>query len=274
MAGSQQHPTTWSSSKGRTSRVSSETPPPAEHVSFNQAQVGQVYGKVKVISPERRYLRGWGQCMVLTQCMSCGRSQWTNLSNLRQGKSRGCQRCSQPRQIPKWLDRRLTAAKGRCENPSNPQYDNYGGRGITFDFPSVLAAGLWIIDHLGLPDRSLELDRKNNDLGYAPGNLRWATHSDNNRNKRITVLREWIPEDWPYAQTTVLRKLSCGMTRQEVIRDAETAVSERRKNWKAIKAWLDAHPECTTSSTPGRDTGSRCRVSSSTTAVTEAASTR
>ena len=40
---------------------------------------------------------------------------------------------------------RLTAAKQRCTNPHDPQYPNYGGRGIEFRFGSVLEAGLWML---------------------------------------------------------------------------------------------------------------------------------
>ena len=44
---------------------------------------------------------------------------------------------------------------------------------------------------------------------------------------------------WPYAKPVVIRKLSQGLTRDEIIRDAEKAVFERRKNWKGISARLD-----------------------------------
>ena len=70
---------------------------------------------------------------------------------------------------------------------------------------------------------------------YAPGNLRFVTHTENNSNKRCTVLSHFSQMYWPYAKPVVIRKLSQGLTRDEIIRDAETAVFERRKNWK--KRW-------------------------------------
>ena len=47
------------------------------------------------------------------------------------------------------MDKRLTSAKQRCENPRSPGYANYGGRGIKFDFPTVVDAGLYLLDRLG-----------------------------------------------------------------------------------------------------------------------------
>lgn len=80
--------------------------------------------------------------------------------------------------------RRLAAAKARCRNPNNPRWGDYGGRGITFDFLNLRDATEWVIQHLGEPAPKLELDRINNDKGYGPGNLRWATRSEQNANRR------------------------------------------------------------------------------------------
>lgn len=239
MTDSSQQPTTSSESRGNRSRYHLESPPPAAHISYKPEMVGEQYGWVKIISPEKRWNKAMNHCYVLTECQGCGSIQWQNRNNLISGKSKGCQSCSQPRQIPKWLDRRLTAAKQRCENPSDPGYANYGGRGIKFSFPSVTAAGLYLIKKYGLPPRQMEIDRINNNLDYAPGNLRFVTHAENNRNKRGTVLTRFAPEFWPYSYTVVIRKLSQGLSREEIIRDAEIAVFERRKNWRLILARLE-----------------------------------
>ena len=60
------------------------------------------------------------------------------------------------------------------------------------------------------------------------------------------------------------------MTREEIIQDAETAVFEKRKNWRGIKAKL----ESMTYEMPDRITVLPYRDDSSTTVVTEAASMR
>lgn len=224
-------------SEGNTGRYGLKTPPPAAHVSHKPEMVGQRYGWVAIISPEKRWSAGWRGAYVLTRCTGCGKIRWTSLNALTRGKSRGCQRCSQPKRIPRWLEKRLVSAKQRCENPDNPGFRNYGGRGITFDFPSVLEAGLWIMEH-ATPDREMDIDRIDNSKGYAPGNIRFVTHRENCANRRITVLANWNPDEWPYARSVVVRKLRRGETRETIIADAVKAVREKRKNWKGIASKL------------------------------------
>jgi hypothetical protein len=201
--------------------------------------VGEQYGWVKIISPEKRWNKNWNHCYVLTECQGCGSMQWQLLSSLQSGKSNGCQSCSRPRQIPLWLDRRLTAAKQRCENPNDPGYHNYGERGIRFRFSSVTEAGLYLIELFGLPNRNMEIDRIDTNGDYAPGNLRFVEHRVNCINQRRSVLGRFVQKYWPYSENVVIRKLSSGLTRDQIIQNAETSVSEKRKNWRIISARLD-----------------------------------
>ena len=234
-----QRPTTSSGLRGNRGRYGLDSPPPAVYISYKPEMVGEQYGWVKIISPEKRWNRNWNSCYVLTECQGRGSIKWQNRTNLTRGVSKGCQNCSQPRRIPRWLDRRLTAAKQRCENPNDPEYRNYGARGIRFAFSSVLEAGLYLIREFGIPDRALEIDRIDNEGDYAPGNLRFATRAENMANRRITVLSRYDPEYWPYAETVVRRKLAQGLSREQIIQDAETAVFEKRKNWRYIEARLE-----------------------------------
>lgn len=78
-----------------------------------------------------------------------------------------------------------SAAKQRCDNPNTPHYSNYGGRGILFGFPSIRAFAEWVLDNIGCrPSETHSLDRIDNSRGYEPGNLRWATRTEQARNKR------------------------------------------------------------------------------------------
>lgn len=87
----------------------------------------------------------------------------------------------------------LSGMKNRCYNKNNPAYKDYGGRGITicdewrnnfkafYEYVSKL-------EHFNEPGRSL--DRIDNDKGYCPGNVRWATaieqvHNQRPRKKRV-----------------------------------------------------------------------------------------
>lgn len=79
-----------------------------------------------------------------------------------------------------------TEMKGRCHNPRNRKFKNYGARGIVVcerwrsDFTAFL------MDMGRCPD-GLQLDRINNDGNYEPGNCRWATREQQARNKRLTI---------------------------------------------------------------------------------------
>jgi hypothetical protein len=72
----------------------------------------------------------------------------------------------------------------RCTNPNNRAWKDYGGRGITvcdawrYDFEAFFS-------HVGKkPTPEHSIDRKNNDRGYEPGNVRWATPTEQANNKR------------------------------------------------------------------------------------------
>lgn len=230
-----QHPNILSGRKKRVRRPLN-APPEAAHVCYNQEQVGLRYGHVIVTSAERRYAgTGWNAPYAHCRCVNCGHEAWIHLGTLRRGKSKGCQQCTRGRRVPLWLNRRLTAAKGRCTNPSDPAWHRYGGRGIAFRFESVTAAGLWILEHLGV-DHARSIDRINNDGHYEAGNLRWATCAQQNWNKRTNVRDQWTyrEEEWPYDFNTVQRKIQEGWTRAQIIEQAHEAVRMKRKRWRRI----------------------------------------
>ena len=201
--------------------------------------VGEQYGWVRIISPEKRWSRKWNHCYVLTLCTGCGSIQWQEYRSLATGKSRGCQQCSQVQRVPVWLAKRLTAAKQRCENPKDKGYLKYGARGIHFNFPSVLEAGLWVLKNCPNVQREYELDRIDNDGNYEPGNLRFVPRPINQSNRKLTIIPNFDQAEWPYARSVVTRMLANGMTREEIISSAQSAVAQRRKNWRLIEARLE-----------------------------------
>ena len=85
-------------------------------------------------------------------------------------------------------------ARMRCRNASHAAYENYGGRGITFCDEWLGKGGFQkFMEHIGpKPSPELSLDRIDNDKGYEPGNVRWATASEQMLNRRPSVHKYWF----------------------------------------------------------------------------------
>jgi hypothetical protein len=81
------------------------------------------------------------------------------------------------------------AAMQRCYNPSQDNYENYGGRGIGVKFSSRSDMAEYIAELPGYGQPGLSLDRVDNDGHYEPGNLRWATRGEQVRNRRKNRLK-------------------------------------------------------------------------------------
>lgn len=75
----------------------------------------------------------------------------------------------------------------RCHNKDHRDYSNYGARGITVcdEWRNKETGFAAFLNHIGhRPDPSLSLERIHNDKGYQPGNVRWATKSEQQSNRR------------------------------------------------------------------------------------------
>lgn len=114
----------------------------------------------------------------------------------------------------------------RCNNPRASGYENYGGRGIEFRFSSPAECALWIVQELGVPEnaKDLELDRRNNDGHYEPGNIRWAPKLVNSLNRRPS--RGWVPmmhkfriehPEIRYADKSLIGFFASGMSFEEIV---------------------------------------------------------
>ena len=163
--------------------------------------IGHRSGKLTVtgyVSGERHGVKA-----LLVKC-DCGRPEYPmEQNNFKDFRATRCHHCAKEGQGRKvyWkyyaamadtghrerLLNRLSAAITRCHNPQSRTYKDYGGRGIH------VWRG-WIDDRAeflryvqlcpGWDDPSREMDRRDNNAGYEPGNIRFVTRSENAFNKR------------------------------------------------------------------------------------------
>lgn len=112
----------------------------------------------------------------------------------------------------------------RCENPKNSAYEEYGAAGVTVceRWKSYEA----FREDMGpAPTPRHTIDRIDGTRGYEPGNCRWATYAEQNRNLKSNVFVEidgvrMVLQDW---------------CRTFGIND-KTAYSRIRKGWDAERA--------------------------------------
>lgn len=93
-----------------------------------------------------------------------------------------CTRTRRTLEYSSWLN-----MKSRCLNPKYPRYANYGGRGIQICRRWMDSFKDFLRD-VGLrPSATHSLDRIDVNGNYEPGNVRWATKSEQQRNRRVNV---------------------------------------------------------------------------------------
>jgi hypothetical protein len=166
--------------------------------------IGRRFGKLVVASelPRYRQPNGNPQRMFKVDC-DCGREAIVRGGKLRAGetKSCGCDGGNKPRHgeatVGQWGTREYRIWRGmlaRCNNTKSKDYPDYGGRGIAVCQRWAQGAGdltgfeCFLLDMGRRPSPQHSIDRYPNKNGnYEPGNVRWATATQQNSNRRTVT---------------------------------------------------------------------------------------
>lgn len=159
--------------------------------------VGQKFGRLTVTARAPSQIQNTcTRSRWYVKC-SCGKTTVASGHHLRSGQIRSCgclvvevmtHRSTKHGEYKnkKWSPEYLAwcAIKRRCLNEKNREYSRYGGRGISIH-KTWISSFEKFLSHVGRrPSLKHSIDRVDNNEGYIPGNLRWATRSEQQRNTR------------------------------------------------------------------------------------------
>lgn len=105
---------------------------------------------------------------------------------------------------------------GRCTRPKDKGYANYGGRGIAVCERWLHSFQSFLADMGPRPSSAHSIDRINNDDGYHPGNCRWVTREQQNRNTRRNRVVEYRGEKCSIAELATRFRIPYGTFRSRL----------------------------------------------------------
>lgn len=171
--------------------------------------IGNTFNRLTIL--ERRYEPKHRRTKFLCKC-ECGNECIVDRQKILSGHTKSCG-CLQKEKTSKAkyihgqagvngknksdLYRVWSSMKERCQNPNNKAYKNYGERGIVVcdEWQDFTIFNSWAKD-TGYK-KGLTIDRIDNDKGYNPDNCRWATRTEQGRNKRNTIFIKHKGKEMP-----------------------------------------------------------------------------
>lgn len=135
--------------------------------------------------------------------------------------------CTQP-EVPGYSS--YVSMLARCQNPKAHNYHLYGGRGIKVCPRWDGSFANFIADMGPRPGEEYSVDRIDHNGDYTPDNCRWATSTEQARNRRNNHLLTAFGETKPISAWVADSRcaVSKGMLRYRVVHgwDVETAITK------------------------------------------------
>lgn len=143
----------------------------------------------------------------------------------------------------------------RCHDPNNPYFKDYGKRGIAVCEEWRISFDTFLRDMPPRPSPKHSIDRIDNNQGYKPGNVRWATmkeQSNNRRNNRLVTYLgrtqtavHWAEEIFPENPGRIQTRLAKGWSVEKAlatkIREKAKTVLDDILRWngeeKTVREW-------------------------------------
>ncbi len=163
----------------------------------------QRFGKLTVLKRAENSKNGLVR--LLCRC-DCGKEKIVQYGNLKNGHTQSCGCLNIEKIIQRstkhghYNDKTYQSWKSiiqRCTNQSYNYWKDYGGRGITVCKRWSGKNGfIHFLEDMGERPRGKSIDRKNNNKNYCKSNCRWATRSQQQRNKRNNCYVTYEGKRW------------------------------------------------------------------------------
>ena len=166
-------------------------------------EIGKRYGRLLVIAPAPHHKSIEKRVEWLCKC-DCGKETIVVGTRMRKGQTLSCGCIRKGRvtthglcQSPEY--KTWSSMIQRCHNPKTRSFRHYGGLGISV-CDRWRKSFLHFLSDMGARPKGTTLDRIDSKANYEPGNVRWATDSEQSRNRRRYASIEQFTDDEIFAE--------------------------------------------------------------------------